>query len=163
MPNRTVYVKDEELWARAKGLAGKGGLSEVIEGLLKTYVADRNAEGKGFTRHSIEVYHGDGELPTTESIERVSFYGRPLASESFPRLGGGEVDLDLYQTQSGKFVLFETGHEVQAHGYVVVDSLGDLMQEPQLFGIADTSLVGQWLVDIHERRLKETARDTWID
>ena len=100
MPNKTIYVKDEGLWNRAKELAGKGGLSDLIERTLREFV-DR--EGQGLTLRVVRIL-GERE---------VRFYGRLLyearlddpmfeseSDHNTERHAFGQV----FQTKSGRLV-----------------------------------------------------------
>ena len=99
MPNKTIYVKDEALWNRAKELAGKGGLSDLIERTLREFV-DR--EGQGFTLRVVRIL-GQRE---------VRFYGRLLyeARLDEPQFQSADHNTEhaafgqVFQTKSGKLV-----------------------------------------------------------
>ena len=70
---KTIYVKDEDvaLWDRAREIAGEKLSPVIIEG-LKRFVAEKDAEAKGFAR--IEVHYSDSDA---HNIPRAkAFYGR---------------------------------------------------------------------------------------
>jgi hypothetical protein len=99
MPNKTIYVKDEGFWNRAKELAGKGGLSDLIERTLREFV---EREGHGFTLRVIRIL-GQRE---------VRFYGRLLFEaplddpmfESDSHHSEHRAFGQVFQTKSGKLV-----------------------------------------------------------
>ncbi len=71
--NKTIYVKDEDVatWDRAKELAGDK-LAPIIASALKRYVAEKEAEARGYDR--IEVSYSD-EL-SNGLPRRKAFFGR---------------------------------------------------------------------------------------
>ena len=53
--NRTIYLANDELWERAKNLAGKEGLSSVIAKALADFVAQRDADQSSFQKFTFEI------------------------------------------------------------------------------------------------------------
>ncbi len=103
MPNKTIYVKDEALWARAKKLAGESGegLSGAIANALVTFVAAREAAMAKEPVHRILI------VPEKDAPEWVGFAGRQIGEEVFP-LGQDGADIlvaTAYRTVGGNFVL----------------------------------------------------------
>ena len=71
--NKTIYLRDEEVpvWERARELAGDK-LSPVIVTALRRFVAEKEAEAKGFER--IELRFNDADANNMPKIK--AFYGR---------------------------------------------------------------------------------------
>jgi hypothetical protein len=91
--NKTIYVRDEDVstWDRAKELAGEK-LSPIISSALRRFVAEKEAEQKGFERIEYEYHDAEtGGLP-----RRKAFYGRwvipPDKAETVLSEFSGEVD-----------------------------------------------------------------------
>lgn len=71
--NKTLYIRDEDapVWDRARELAGDK-LSPVIVDALKKFVAQKEAEQKGFERIVVEYSDTlDNDVP-----KKKAFYGR---------------------------------------------------------------------------------------
>ncbi len=116
MPPKTLYVKDERLWEKAKRLAGHQGFSGVIMQLLAKWVADKEKQeamksDKEFTE--IELWVGgniapSADLPDDQIKEdhKIVFTGRLLASS--PRYEDELVpDVEVYQMKSGRLVVYK--------------------------------------------------------
>jgi len=113
--NKTIYFKDDALWERAKEVAGKEGLSAVIQDALAKYVERKDLEAKGiqpFRLHTAKYDHATKQYGTTE---RIAFIGRELASDE-PLVPTSEPDPDpempfepvaitAYQTKKQRLVL----------------------------------------------------------
>ena len=133
MPPKTLYVKDERLWEKAKRLAGHQGFSGVIMQLLARWVADKEKQeamksGKKFTE--IELWVGGDHHRSwhpKDPIERnykVAFTGRLLDSTE------GEVSditesgirtlrnrsinplVEVYEMSDGKLAVYRDFREV---------------------------------------------------
>ncbi len=79
--NKTIYVRDEDagVWERARELAGEKLSPILIEGLRK-FIADKEAEQKGFGRIIVTLYSDEGNrLPVAKA-----FYGRWLVPPEEP-------------------------------------------------------------------------------
>lgn len=75
MGNKTIYIKDDGLWQRARELAGKDGLSSAIQGFLAKFVEEAELTDKGFARRHFKVRpKGSGEVPD----KHIAFNGRLL-------------------------------------------------------------------------------------
>ena len=111
MPNKTIYVANEELWERAKKLAGNKGLSSVISQALADYVASRSAQDA-----SLEKFHFEIGMYSDSPTEVIGFEGKQLISKTFDlavnpfdqsdsEIRGIEAVIQIYRTRLGKFVL----------------------------------------------------------
>lgn len=124
MGNKTIYVKDEALWERAKQLAGKEGLSALIGEALADFVERKEQENRGFTLHGIFVDEGP-------SGQFIRFYGRSLDSTLIGR-GPDEPDAvaEVFQTKGAKLVLFlRDADSNQAYEHRTYDSLEELAED----------------------------------
>lgn len=110
MGNKTIYVRDESLWRRARKLAGKDGLSAFIQRALEEYVAEKEAEAQGFDEYRIVP-----SSPDVNFAQPISFTGRTVATKHFlndpahEEYGGGafhEIAVAVYLTRGGKLVLY---------------------------------------------------------
>ena len=133
MPPKTLYVKDERLWEKAKRLAGHQGFSGVIMQLLARWVADKEKQeamksGKKFTE--IELWVGGDHHRSwhpKDPIERnykVAFTGRLLDStegqvsditESGIRtLRNRSINplVEVYEMSDGKLAVYRDFREV---------------------------------------------------
>jgi hypothetical protein len=121
--NKTVYLREEEvpLWERARELSGDK-LSPVIVAALKRFVAEIEAEAKGYQR--IEVSFSDSLVHGLPRIK--AFYGRWIFDREKPlrtvweEVGGYEVadeDGDEYitysvaETAKGNVVVYKENHD----------------------------------------------------
>lgn len=100
MANKTIYVKDEALWERAKQLAGKDRLSGFIAEALAEFVQRKEAESRGFSIHEISL----ARYPDTE--ETIKFWGKEILTHPLPSDDNHPSALaDLYQTRAGKWLV----------------------------------------------------------
>jgi len=83
MPNKTIYVKDEHLWDHARKLAGKDGLSGVIQEALAKFVENKRRQDEGFHRYRFDTTYKHYELESGPS-EAIAFEGREVASKILP-------------------------------------------------------------------------------
>lgn len=114
MPNKTIYVKDEDLqiFEEAEKLGGDS-LSGIIAEALRRFVAVKRAEMFGMQEHVLHVgvlcSQGDNDT------RKVRFVGRLLAEAEV--LTGGQTssrssrddrgtDYKIYQTQAGKILVW---------------------------------------------------------
>ena len=108
--NRTIYLANDELWERAKNLAGKEGLSSVIAKALADFVAQRDADQSSFQKFTFEIL---GDPHSEDPTEVIAFEGRQLLNTVFalaasPFAGietSGEADIQIYRTRLGTLVL----------------------------------------------------------
>jgi EXLDI family protein len=97
MPNKTIYVSDDdlELYARAQELSG-GNLSATITTALKRYVEVEEGRREGYEEITVKVGPGAGR--------KVRFTGVLLGE--WGRSTSKTVELfKVFRTQKGKFVV----------------------------------------------------------
>lgn len=109
MPNKTIYVKDEDLsiFEEAEKLGGDS-LSAVIAQVVKRFVAAEKSKAQGFEEHTLEV--GQYNPRGADDTRKVRFVGRLLAKQ---RVYTGQTDsrddrgtnYAIYQTKAGKIVV----------------------------------------------------------
>lgn len=149
MPAKTLYVKDEQLWEKAKRLAGHQGFSRVIMQLLGKWVADKekqNAVKSGKEFSEIELWVGGREHQTwhpkdpLEGDYKIAFTGRLLHSSEREILLGVYPQVDVYQVGGGQLVVYRTWRAsffelgtAPDHGatYVVFSDYEDLIQRSE--------------------------------
>ena len=117
MPAKTLYVKDEQLWEKAKRLAGHQGFSGVIMRLLAKWVADKEKQeamksGKEFS--AIELWVGGDEHQMWHPKDplggdhKIAFTGRLLHSSEHEVVLGVYPQVDVYQMGGGQLVVYRT-------------------------------------------------------
>jgi EXLDI family protein len=100
MPNKTIYVSDDDLplFQRAQELAG-GNLSSTIARALRRFVTILEADMQGFEEVTVRVGKGGGR-------QRKRFLGRRVAQW---RHGSGEDEgievFVVYRTAKGRYAL----------------------------------------------------------
>lgn len=96
--NKTIYLRDEEapIWERARELAGDK-LSPVIVAALKHFIAQKEAEPKGFER--IELSFSDSEDHYVP--KRKAFLGKWVFSPAEPFAVEDEENPATYNTAVG--------------------------------------------------------------
>ena len=113
MPNKTIYVKDEDLqiFEEAEKLGGDS-LSSIIAEALRRFVATKRAEQQGMQEYtlSVGVLHSQGA-----DTRKVRFVGRLLAeaevltdqtSSSRSSRDDRGTDYKIYQTQAGRVLVW---------------------------------------------------------
>ncbi len=97
MPNKTIYVSDDDLplYGRAQELAG-GNLSAAIARALRRYVDVEEGRLEGFEEVTVRVGPGSGR--------KVRFTGVLLGQLSIQTSGRFE-NFRVYRSRTGKFVL----------------------------------------------------------
>jgi len=135
MPNKTIYVKDERLWDQARTLAGKDGLSGVIQQALVKFVEGRRRESEGFHRYRFDTTYQHYELDSGPS-EAIAFEGREVASKILPvTVQQGEYTSDkfdrsfrVYYTPVGMLtVTLNPGEKFDRHFTVYRTRAGKLL------------------------------------
>lgn len=107
---KTIYVRDEDLWDRAKALAGEDGLSGAISHLLSEWVEKQEAARRQNMGELSEVElwvggKGHEDEHAREYSHHVAFAGRQIAEsdgltvEQSPRIR-------VYQTKTGKLIVY---------------------------------------------------------
>jgi len=97
MGNKTIYVKDDELWTKAKKASGKEGVSRLIEKALQDFVAGKELDSAGFERISIEMNEYGGS-------DWIAFDGRRIDERDVFRDGWG-WEYTVYLTKGHQLVL----------------------------------------------------------
>ena len=143
MPAKTLYVKDEQLWERAKGLAGSQKFSGVIMKLLAQWVETdekRQSYLNSKEFREIELWVGgntaSADLPDDQIREdhRIVFTGRLLGSS--PRYEDFSIpDLKIFEMKSGRLVVYKAYRDyaiapdqVERATYKVFSNFEDLQQ-----------------------------------
>lgn len=126
MGNRTIYVKDDAVWAEAKEIAGKDGLSGVIETALREYVEQKRLEKLGFEARRFFIQNGlvpEGRF--------VRFNGRLLFETAVGTELGHPPDVaQIFQTKAGKIVaVINDGPSGEPEEYYVYESLDDFAHD----------------------------------
>ena len=114
MPNKTIYVRDEDvsLFEEAEKLGGDS-LSSVIAEALRRFVATKKAEQQGMQEYtlSVGVLRSQGD----DDTRKVRFVGRLLAeaevltdhqTSSRSSRDDRGTDYKIYQTQAGRVLVW---------------------------------------------------------
>ena len=110
MPNKTIYVKDEDLqiFEEAEKLGGDS-LSGIIAEALRRFVDVKRAELYGMQEHVLHV--GVLRSQGDDDIRQIRFVGRKLAEadvytgQTSDRRDRGTV-YQIYQTKAGKILIW---------------------------------------------------------
>lgn len=105
MANKTIYVKDELLWEKAKKFAGDAAISGLIAEALREYVKRKEGEAalRAGEMTKVELRVG-GPLHQDKPAHRIGFIGRLLYDtdvEADPRCM-------VFETQSRRLLLYKT-------------------------------------------------------
>lgn len=142
MPNKTIYVKDGEMWERAKKLAGKEGLSSVIGDAIAEYVKKKEKEEQGIKKFRLEVGFAES-LTSYGSTSRITFDGYLLYEKELPFFDEADRADDpnncpvhpeivsVYKTVGGKLIL-TTKDDNGITNYSVHTNFFKLAQDPIL-------------------------------
>lgn len=165
MANKTIYFRDDDLWSKAKALAGKDGLSSVIQKAIEQFVQQAEREKEGIRRFSLAVVVLPEHDDTFVTTERIAFEGRTLWGTGGADLsGGGACDIACYRTRGGKLLFaMDESHYPHADGityYRVYDSLADLRNDPELNRLEAIDR-GRFLMKVSEALGEDWA--VWID
>ena len=132
MPNKTIYVKDEDLnlFEEAEKLGGES-LSGVIAEALRRFVATKKAEQQGMKEHTLPV--GVLRSQGADDTRKVRFVGRLLAeAEVYSGQTSSRDDRGtlywIYQTRAGKILVWwknwtKWERENDTADYAVLDQL----------------------------------------
>ena len=120
MSNKTIYFGDDELWTRAKTLAGKKGLSAVLQEAVREFVHRAELKDGGFEEMRLDIFDFDEGDDTYKVTDRIAFRGKKLVQflvryKVEPHQADPEQGLEagtfltegveVYLTESGKLVL----------------------------------------------------------
>lgn len=114
MPNKTIYVKDEDLqiFEEAEKLGGDS-LSSIIAEALRRFVDVKRAELFGMQEHVLHV--GVLRSQGADDIRQIRFVGRKLAeaevltdhqTSSRSSRDDRGTDYKIYQTQAGRVLVW---------------------------------------------------------
>lgn len=162
MPNKTIYVKDEDLglFEEAEKLGGES-LSGIIAEALRRFVATKRAEVQGMKEHilTVGVLRSQGD----DDTRKVRFVGRMLSSaevftgQTSSRDDRG-TDYKIYQTQAGRILVWWKNWsrwegESDYTDYAVMDALPGY--DDDIFGRAHGDMLGP--VELPGSLLQEAA------
>lgn len=154
MGNRTIYMKDQVLWDRAKELAEKeGGLSGVIAEALAKFVEQKEAELRGLSLREFNLWTDDG-------VQVIKFYGKELFSNwALPSADDKPTSCaDLFLTRADKWLvvlkdadtfkafryhLYERPEEMAASG--VLGTIPDREEFEAAIGQAHMDVWAKWI------------------
>jgi hypothetical protein len=172
MANKTIYFKDDALWDRAKELAGKDGLSAMIQEALAQYVERKNLEAKGFKHFRLETAEYDPVSKKLGTTERIAFEGRELAMDEAV-VPSGETEPDgepgyfvvaiaAYQTKADRLILTrgEAGYGEIITKYEVLSSLKEIRESDLLADVQGLDRA-RFLDEISSKLGEEWS--VWID
>ena len=162
MPNKTIYVKDEDvqLFEEAEKLGGDS-LSGIITEALRRFVAVKRAEMFGMREHALPV--GVLRSQGDDDIRQIRFVGRLLAEatvysdQTRDRKDRG-TDYRVYQTRAGKILVWwqrwsRWERENDTADYAVLDQLPGY--DDDIFGRAHGDMLGP--VELPGSLLQEAA------
>jgi len=162
MPNKTIYVKDEDLqiFEEAEKLGGDS-LSGIIAEALRRFVAVKRAEMFGMREHALPV--GVLRSQGDDDIRQIRFVGRKLAEadvyhgQTNDRRDRGTV-YQIYQTKAGKILVWwkqwtRWERENDYTDYAVMDALPGY--DDDIFGRAHGDMLGP--VELPGSLLQEAA------
>ena len=174
MPNKTIYIREEDLpiFEEAEKLGGDS-LSAVIAEAVKRFVSVKKAEAGGMEEHNLTA--GTLRSVGNDDIRQIRFVGRLLAEadvyhgQTNDRRDRG-TNYRIYQTQAGKilvwwknwtrwdgendlldYAVFDTlpGYDDEVYGRVHGDMLGPVELPGSLLQEAAEAL-GEELVEFIE-------------
>lgn len=109
MPNKTIYVRDEDLpiFEQAEELGGDS-LSAVIAEAVKRFVSAEKAKAAGFEQFTLEV--GQVNSRGADDVRKIRFVGRKLAGQTAytgqtSSQDDRGTDYRVYQTKAGKIIV----------------------------------------------------------
>ena len=167
MANKTIYFRDDALWSKAKTMAGKEGLSAVIQKAVERFVAEGERKKEGLQRFTLSVM-----LPYEEDPEqiapgdRIAFDGQLLFNMGGVAVDDGSSashDIECYRTRAGKLIFTTTGsgNDVgEITYYRVYDSVADMKTDSELGRLGPT-IRGRFLTEVSNQLGQDWAR--WID
>ena len=153
--NKTIYVKNEELWETAKSIAGKAGLSGFVVEALERLVTAKQLEQKGFERFELPIDPLEDDTHFDRNIkERLGFDGKRLADWGV---------LSVYRTKAGTFIV--TDNRLDAEGsicdYRTHDQTADLRNDRAIANLNQDDQSRLW--DSLCEALPPPEVTTWIE
>ena len=127
MPNKTIYVSDDDLpiYNRAQHFAG-GNLSAAISRALRRFVDAEEDRREGYQEFTVRT----GPTPS----KKIRFTGIQLG-EWTSTVNGATEAVRVFGTRSGKYVI----HTDRSAGFIMVDSQGKPAGWRGHLGIDDVS------------------------
>lgn len=166
MGNKTIYFRDDDLWSKAKTLAGKEGLSAVIQKAVEEFVQAAERQKEGWHRVILALLLRDEEEDpyTFVPTERIAFEGQSLARVDWPGITfSGQGYTECFRTRGGKLILTmdESDHDEDGITYYhVYDSLTELRGDPELKRLGAATR-GRFLAEVSKQLGEDWA--IWID
>ena len=126
MPNKTIYVSDDDLpiYGRAQELAG-GNLSAAIARALRRFVDVAESRREGYQEFTVRVGPPN---------KKIRFTGVPLG-EWTSTVNGATENVRVFGTRSGKYVV----HTDRSAGFIMVDGEGKPAGWRGHLGVGDIS------------------------
>ncbi|MBF6183290.1 EXLDI protein [Nocardia otitidiscaviarum] len=127
MPNKTIYVSDDDLtlFSRAQELVG-GNLSGAIVTALRRYIELEEGRLEGFEEIVLPVGHN--------GVRQVRFSGALLGEWRDMNDTVAQQHVRVYRSRKGKFVAHE---HVAKWDDMVTGSLKDMKSWRRMFGVGD--------------------------
>lgn len=149
---KTIYVKNEELWERAKSIAGVDGLSRLVEAALEGVVTAKQLQQQGLERYNLRV---EPILDFTPDVkETLAFDGECLVAREWP-------SVSVYRTKGGKFIVTDNlVSDGSITAYRTYETLYALKEELEALDQKDAA-GGLWDAVCEAMPPSETI--TWID
>lgn len=148
---KTIYVKNEELWERAKSIAGVDGLSRLVEEALERMVTVKQLEQMGLKRFDLRVEPIHDFAPDVR--ETLAFYGECLVDGDWP-------SISVYRTKGGKFIVTDNIPDGSISEYRKYETLYELKEEIDELDQKDPS---SRLWERISEAMPPAKTTTWID
>ncbi len=132
MPNKTIYVSDDDLqlYQRAQELAG-GNLSAAIAAALRRYVEVEEGRQVGYEEITVSVGHG--------GVRRKQRFSGVLLGE-WERMSGSRMErYRVYRTQRGRFALHLDRSAEWTHSGSSDNWVKDLLDWRTMLGVGEQS------------------------
>jgi hypothetical protein len=158
---KTIYIKDEALWDKAKRVAAQEqeGVSAVIANALARYVSE--VEGRRMGQETFRILVRPNSL--ADSV-LLGFTGTTLFSET--RKGSETAfQATLYRTSGRRYILTVAAPEAEApHYYSSNESLDDLVPDSEADELGfDPRHIREWLHESKSFFEDLTVNEVWID
>jgi hypothetical protein len=152
--NKTIYVKDDELWDRVRERAGESGMSKVVAEALTVWLAKSDAEKAGNRQYRFQVADLEG------SGAPIAFEGRKLVRTKAGAKGG---EIAVFLTKGGKLVVAKGRLEVPdtaIERYAVYDEIDEVAKDKSVSRLS-ASERAQFVEDL--RKALGRDRTVWIE
>lgn len=148
MAKKTIYVKNEELWEKAKSVAGEDGLSRLVEEAIERIVTAKQLQQQSLDRFTLRVEPIHDFTPDTK--ETLAFDGECLVARGWP-------SVSVYRTKGGRFIVTDDLPDGSISEYRTYETLYDLRDAIEAADKND----GLWDRVLEAVGTVETT--TWID